>query len=242
MDEDWIIAGVVLLIIGICLFLYGYNGVQEFQTEMGQTALAFGGKEAYRMYERYNIEEMSGAAVGIGGLVLTIYGFMANKRHELSTPITIHGFMANKRHELSTPIEESNGNRSMRTSNRLGVNELKRMKLFEFQNWVCGKLGGRVSEKEDWMIGIDGWIVDEWKMRTNGLNTNKIPIQVKQSENISRNVVDSFETAIKKVKKDRGMIVAFSFDGGAYEEVARARLEDGLDIELKTVDEILERH
>ena len=36
------------------------------------------------------------------------------------------------------------------------------------------------------------------------------------------------------------MIVASSFGKGAYEEVARAKLEDGLDIELKTVGGILE--
>ena len=41
------------------------------------------------------------------------------------------------------------------------------------------------------------------------------------------------------MKRDRGVVVAFSFGKGAYEEVARAKLEDGLDIELKTVGDIL---
>ena len=41
------------------------------------------------------------------------------------------------------------------------------------------------------------------------------------------------------MKKDRSVVVAFSFGKGAYEEVARANLEDGLDIELKMVEEIL---
>jgi hypothetical protein len=35
------------------------------------------------------------------------------------------------------------------------------------------------------------------------------------------------------------VIVAFSFSKGAYEEVARAKLEQGLEITLKRVDEIL---
>ena len=65
------------------------------------------------------------------------------------------------------------------------------------------------------------------------------PIQVKQSENIGRNAIDNFKTAIRRVKKDRGVVVAFSFGKGAYEEVARVRLEDGLDIELGTVEEML---
>jgi hypothetical protein len=76
-------------------------------------------------------------------------------------------------------------------------------------------------------MGIDGWLIDGRS------------IQVKQSENIGRNVIDNFETAIRRVKKDRGVIVAFSFGKGAYEEVARAKLEEGLDIELRTVEEIL---
>ena len=41
------------------------------------------------------------------------------------------------------------------------------------------------------------------------------------------------------MKKDRGVVVAFSFGKGAHEEVARAKLEGGLDIELERVEEIL---
>jgi len=36
-----------------------------------------------------------------------------------------------------------------------------------------------------------------------------------------------------------GLIVAISFGNGAYEEAARANLEQGLEIELKTVKQIL---
>lgn len=75
--------------------------------------------------------------------------------------------------------------------------------------------------------GIDGWI------------TGGTPIQVKQLDNIGRNVIDSFEIAIRRVKKDRGIIVAFSFGRGTSDEDARAKLEDGLDIELRTVEAIL---
>jgi hypothetical protein len=102
------------------------------------------------------------------------------------------------------------------------LEEVKRMKPFEFQNWACQKLTGRASEKKVGDMGID-----------------RRPIQVKHSENIGRNVIDNFETAIRKVKKDRGVVVAFSFGRGAYKEVARAKLEDGMDIELRTVEEIL---
>jgi hypothetical protein len=108
------------------------------------------------------------------------------------------------------------------------LEELKGMKPLEFQNWACQKLYGRASEKKVGDMGIDGWLIDGR------------PIQVKQSENIGRNVIDNFETAIRRVKKDRGVVIALSFSKSTYEEVARANLEEGLDIELKTVGEILE--
>lgn len=76
-------------------------------------------------------------------------------------------------------------------------------------------------------FGIDGWVDLD------------VPIQVKQSENIGRNVVDNFETAIRWLNKTRGVIVAFSFGSGAYAEAARAHNEERLEIKLKTVDEIL---
>ena len=64
------------------------------------------------------------------------------------------------------------------------------------------------------------------------------PIQVKQSEGIGRNVVDNFETAVKRSGKANGQIVAFSFGKGAHEEAARAKA-DGLDIALVTVADLL---
>jgi DNA modification methylase len=129
--------------------------------------------------------------------------------------------MADRMHKLNVSIGENDIINLPRT-----LEELKGMKPFEFQNWACGKLYGRASEKKVGDMGIDGWLIDGR------------PIQVKQSENIGRNVIDNFETAIRRVKKDRGIIVAFSFGRGAYEEVARAKLEERLDIELKTVDDL----
>ena len=69
--------------------------------------------------------------------------------------------------------------------------------------------------------------------------TGGYPIQVKQSEGIGRNVIDNFETAMRRFGKKRGYIVALSFGSGAYEEVARAKNQDGLDIRLRTVEDLL---
>lgn len=107
------------------------------------------------------------------------------------------------------------------------VEELKAMPPFEFQNWVIRKLHGRLSKSKVGDFGVDGWLQDGR------------PIQIKQSEDIGRNVVDNFETAIRRQGKKAGIIIAFSFGKGAYEEVARAKLEEGLEIELKTVEELL---
>ena len=108
------------------------------------------------------------------------------------------------------------------------LREIKNMQPFIFQNWVCEKLIARPSRKKVGDMGIDGRLFDG------------TPIQVKQSEHVGRNVVDNFETAIRRERKKKGMIIAFSFGKGAYEEVARAKNKDGLDIELKTVKEIMD--
>jgi len=110
----------------------------------------------------------------------------------------------------------------------VNINDLKALPPFEFQNWCVGALGGTINPKKVGDMGIDGFTF-----------MNRYPIQVKQSENIGRNVVDNFETALQRAKQDRGYIVAFSFGKGAYEEVARAKTQ-GLFIELLTVDKLLE--
>jgi DNA modification methylase len=110
------------------------------------------------------------------------------------------------------------------------VTELHALQPFEFQNWVFEKLHGRVNPKKIGDLGIDGWIELD------------VPVQVKQSENVGREVVDKFETAIRRFGKKKGVIVAFSFTRNAYDEVARVKMVDEmrkLEIKLKTVEEIL---
>ena len=110
------------------------------------------------------------------------------------------------------------------------LKQLHALKPFEFQNWVVrdrfnGTLGPKGGDK-----GIDGYsfLVHE-------------PIQVKQSDGVGRNVVDNFKAAIQRAKKRAGWIVAFSFGKGAHEEAARVKREDGIDIRLVTVDDLLRK-
>jgi DNA modification methylase len=105
--------------------------------------------------------------------------------------------------------------------------DLRKLPPFEFQNWVVQRLFGRVSARKSSDMGIDGTTFEGH------------PIQVKQSDDIGRNVVDNFETAIRRRKQTKGIIVAFSFGKGAYEEIARARLHDNVEIQALTVKELL---
>jgi hypothetical protein len=108
------------------------------------------------------------------------------------------------------------------------IKELKALPPFVFQNWITQELHATPSKTRSGDFGIDAWLMD------------RRPVQIKQSENIGRNVVDNFETAIRRHGKKAGMIVAFSFGKGAINEVARARLEEGLEIELREVEELVE--
>jgi hypothetical protein len=111
--------------------------------------------------------------------------------------------------------------------------DLKAFKPFEFQYWAINEMHGTPSSKVVGDMGIDGLSF-----------INHYPIQVKQSESVGRNVVDNFETSLRryyKTKKEMfGYIVAFSFTKGAHEEVARVKSE-GMKIELVKVQDIIDR-
>jgi DNA modification methylase len=108
------------------------------------------------------------------------------------------------------------------------LDDLKALQHFDFQNWVVQRFNGRVSPKKSNDMGIDGYTFD---MR---------PIQVKQSDNVGRNVVDNFETAMRRKGAKEGIIVAFSFSRDANEEAARAKRKDEMNIELIEVSELAE--
>jgi DNA modification methylase len=105
--------------------------------------------------------------------------------------------------------------------------EFRKLGHFEFQNRVIAALNGSHNPKKTGDMGIDGY----WFF-------TKDPIQVKQSDSAGRNVIDNFETAMRRGKYDTGYVVAFSFTKGAAEEAARAR-QDGLHIKLIRIKEII---
>lgn len=107
------------------------------------------------------------------------------------------------------------------------IEHLKSINPFEFQSWVIHHITGKPPSKKTGDMGIDGY------------DFSGKPIQVKQSSDIGRNVIDNFETAIRRAGYNEGTIYAFSFVKGAYEEIARANLNDNTYIKLTTIHDLL---
>ena len=101
------------------------------------------------------------------------------------------------------------------------IEDLRAMQHFEFQNYIVSFIQGINNPKLVGDAGIDGWTV-----------FNRYPIQVKQSEHVGRPEVQKFASAMRAEKKDKGYIFAFSFSKPAYEEVARCKQEDNIEIGL----------
>lgn len=113
------------------------------------------------------------------------------------------------------------------------IEEVKKLEPFEFQNWVViDKMGANASRKKVGDMGLDGYL-------TRNLYHDKAGIQVKQSDGVGRNVIDNFETALKRANYKKGYLVAFSFSKGSYEEVARLKNKGELEIKLIKVEDLL---
>ncbi len=112
------------------------------------------------------------------------------------------------------------------------INELRQLKPFEFQNWVINEMGARHSRKKVDDKGIDGYFVKDLWHEAAG-------IQVKQSDSVGRPTIDNFKAALERKKYKKGFVIAFSFTKGTYEEVARIKHDDGLDIKLVEVEALL---
>lgn len=108
------------------------------------------------------------------------------------------------------------------------LDDLRKLKHFEFQNWVIQRVHGRHNRTKTRDFGIDGYSFLEG-----------LPIQVKQVETVDRPELDKFETAIVRDGKHKGYVIAFGFSRGAYEEAARARRE-GLEIALVEISTLIQ--
>ena len=109
------------------------------------------------------------------------------------------------------------------------VDDLKAMQHFEFQNYIIDFIQGIHNSKLVGDAGIDGYTT-----------FNRYPVQVKQQEHVGRPEIQKFESAVQAEKKDKGYFFAFSFSKPAYEEAARCKLENHVDIELWQVQDLME--
>lgn len=128
------------------------------------------------------------------------------------------------------------------------VEELRTYPAFEFQNWVINALGGVPNKIRVRDMGIDGKLypIEDLK-KEKGTKTDMfgeidryIPIQVKRTDQIGRLEIDNFEVAMKRDKRDKGIVIGFDFSRDALKEIRRAEREEGLLIEPKTVSQIVE--
>lgn len=115
---------------------------------------------------------------------------------------------------------------------------LRNREAFDFEQFIIHQFGGVPNAKQRGDLGLDGRTLDN------------VPIQVKRSDNVGRNVVDNFHAAIQRHDKrlyekckaegrPAGHIIAFSFGKGAVEEVARLKNAEGIIIRLERVDDIV---
>lgn len=106
--------------------------------------------------------------------------------------------------------------------------QFMKLEPFEFEKAAVRAIGGVPNTKQVGDDGVDGVLSSDWT-----------PIQVKKSERIGRPVLDAFHKHIAKHKAKRGVIIALSFGRGIKEERARLEREDGFDIQLLTLDNVI---
>lgn len=124
--------------------------------------------------------------------------------------------------------------------------ELLRLPPFEFQNWAVIALGGIPNRIKVGDYGIDGKLypIEQERKKQEGKNLFGdidiyYPIQVKQKEKAGRPDIDSFETAIRRDKRNRGYFIAFGFSEDAIKEIKRLDKEADIEIRPITVKELL---
>jgi hypothetical protein len=109
---------------------------------------------------------------------------------------------------------------------------------FQFETLIIQQFGGMPNDKQRGDKGVDGTTAEG------------APIQVKRSDNIGRDVIDNFKSAVERfdktlleknaaAKKPIGYIIAFSFTQGAKNEVDRLQNKQDIIIKLVCVEDIV---
>jgi DNA modification methylase len=126
--------------------------------------------------------------------------------------------------------------------------KLRSIPPFEFENWAVIALGGVVNKRHVGDMGIDGRIFPvgtepiAFKGEELALQERWYPIQVKQKDKVGRPDIDSFETAMRRSKREKGFFVSFDYTDDALQEIDRFFKQDHAIIIPLTVKEILDEH
>ncbi len=140
------------------------------------------------------------------------------------------------------------------------ADDLRRMPPAEFENWAVLALGGIPNRVKQNDFGIDGRVYVAERVKkpvrataplTKGVRRGEVyeagtlfeetwnPIQVKQTDKVGRDIIDSFVGAMFRDRRVKGYVVAFGFTDGALREINRLGREQGMEIMPITVDELL---
>jgi DNA modification methylase len=126
--------------------------------------------------------------------------------------------------------------------------KLRALPPFEFENWAVIALGGRKNKAQVGDQGIDGRIFPVSALDSRrvagadelALHERFYPVQVKQRDKTGRPEIDAFETAMRRVKCEKGFFVSFDYTSDALHEIDRFFREEHRIIIPLTVREILE--
>jgi len=83
-----IAGGIFLLIIGILIYSNASIRVDEYQSFTGQVSRFFS-EEARRQYEYAQAAMMVGGVLGLMGILITAYGFMAERKEDYKRKVNI---------------------------------------------------------------------------------------------------------------------------------------------------------
>jgi DNA modification methylase len=172
----------------------------------------------------------------------------ANKRHWVGIDISPTACRVVE-HRMNKEYGLTEGKDFVIRSLPMTIEELRKYPAFEFQNWAIIALGGTPNKARVRDMGIDGKLypiehISKQKSEAKDLFGDidrYIPIQVKRTDQVGRPEIDAFQTAMKRDGRDKGIFVGFRFSRDAEKEVRRIEREDGLMIEMVTVEELVEK-
>jgi hypothetical protein len=106
--------------------------------------------------------------------------------------------------------------------------DLRKMSLNEFQDWVLKRINGKSASQSDVRMGINGYTLEGQ------------PLLIRQKDGIDRNAIEKFAAAMARRNAKSGTAVAFSFGTDAIRGKVRAKMSYGFEIQMVTVRELID--